>query len=102
MNTQAPSVACSMNLLTRLSRVIYRRAVPALIGIKIKEFVALVYRRESRRATKGPRAPPQAGRADDDGRRQLRDRAERPGGAGPDRADPGSRRSPPAHRLDHP
>ena len=40
-----------MNLLTRLSRVIYRRAVPELIGIKIKEFVALVYLRESGRAT---------------------------------------------------
>jgi DNA-binding MarR family transcriptional regulator len=51
MNTQAPSVAGSMNLLTRLSRVIYRRAVPELIGIKIKEFVALVYLRESGRAT---------------------------------------------------
>ena len=42
MSTQAPSVAGSMNLLTRLSRVIYRRAVPELIGIRIKEFVALV------------------------------------------------------------
>jgi MarR family transcriptional regulator, temperature-dependent positive regulator of motility len=51
MNTQAPSVAGSMNLLTRLSRVIYRRAVPELIGIKIKEFVALVYLRESGKAT---------------------------------------------------
>jgi len=51
MNTQAPSVAGTMNLLTRLSRVIYRRALPELIGIKIKEFVALVYLRESGRAT---------------------------------------------------
>src|SRR4051795_4587200 len=51
MNTQAPSVSGSMNLLTRLSRVIYRRAVPELIGMKIKEFVALVYLRESGRAT---------------------------------------------------
>ena len=51
MNTQAPSVAGTMNLLTRLSRVIYRRAVPELIGIKIKEFVALVYLRESGKAT---------------------------------------------------
>jgi DNA-binding MarR family transcriptional regulator len=50
MNTQAPSVAGTMNLLTRLSRVIYRRAVPELIGIRIKEFVALVYLRESGRA----------------------------------------------------
>ena len=39
-----------MNLLTRLSRVIYRRAVPELIGIRIKEFVALVYLRESGKA----------------------------------------------------
>jgi DNA-binding MarR family transcriptional regulator len=40
-----------MNLLTRLSRVIVRLAVPDLIGIKIKEFVALVYLRESGKAT---------------------------------------------------
>ncbi|MGA8219410.1 MAG: MarR family transcriptional regulator [Solirubrobacterales bacterium] len=40
-----------MNLLTRLSRVVARLAVPDLIGIKIKEFVALVYLRESGRAT---------------------------------------------------
>jgi DNA-binding MarR family transcriptional regulator len=40
-----------MNLLTRLSRVIARLAVPELIGIKIKEFVALVYLRESGKAT---------------------------------------------------
>ena len=39
-----------MNLLTRLSRVTYRRAVPELIGIRIKEFVALVYLRESGKA----------------------------------------------------
>jgi DNA-binding MarR family transcriptional regulator len=53
MNTQAqaPYLAGSMNLLTRLARVIYRRAVPELIGIKIKEFVALVYLRETGRAT---------------------------------------------------
>src|SRR5829696_3222797 len=51
MNTQAPSVAGSMNLLTRLSRVVARRAVPDLIGIKIKEFIALIYLRESGRAT---------------------------------------------------
>ena len=51
MSTQAPPIAGTMNLLTRLSRVIYRRAVPELIGIKIKEFVALVYLRESGRAT---------------------------------------------------
>jgi len=40
-----------MNLLTRLSRVVARLAVPDLIGIKIKEFVALVYLRESGQAT---------------------------------------------------
>ena len=51
MNTQAPSVAGSMNLLTRLSRVVARRAVPELIGIKIKEFIALIYLRESGQAT---------------------------------------------------
>ena len=57
MSTQAPSVAGTMNLLTRLSRVIYRRAVPELIGIKIKEFVALVYLREVRQGD-----PAEAGR----------------------------------------
>jgi len=51
MSTQAPAVAGTMNSLTRLSRVVYRRAVPELIGLKIKEFVALVYLRESGRAT---------------------------------------------------
>jgi DNA-binding MarR family transcriptional regulator len=40
-----------MNLLTRLSRVVARRAVPELIGIKIKEFIALIYLRESGQAT---------------------------------------------------
>jgi MarR family transcriptional regulator, lower aerobic nicotinate degradation pathway regulator len=40
-----------MNLLTRLSRVVYRRATPELIGIRLKEFVALVYLRESGRST---------------------------------------------------
>jgi DNA-binding MarR family transcriptional regulator len=39
-----------MNLLTRLSRVVFRSAVPELIGIRIKEFVALVYLRESGKA----------------------------------------------------
>jgi MarR family transcriptional regulator, temperature-dependent positive regulator of motility len=51
MKTETAAQAGTMNLLTRLSRVIYRRAVPELIGIKIKEFVALVYLRESGRAT---------------------------------------------------
>jgi DNA-binding MarR family transcriptional regulator len=50
MSTQAPPAAGTMNLLTRLSRVVYRRAVPELIGIRIKEFVALVYLRESGKA----------------------------------------------------
>ncbi len=51
MTTQAPSVAGTMNLLTRLSRVTYRSATPELIGVKLKEFVALTYLRESTRAT---------------------------------------------------
>ena len=49
--TQAPSVAGTMNLLTRLSRVTYRSATPELIGVKLKEFVALTYLRERPRAT---------------------------------------------------
>ena len=32
-----------MDLLTRLSRVTYRSATPELIGVKLKEFVALTY-----------------------------------------------------------
>jgi MarR family transcriptional regulator, temperature-dependent positive regulator of motility len=40
-----------MNLLTRLSRVVYRSASPELLGIKLKEFVALLYLRASDRAT---------------------------------------------------
>jgi MarR family transcriptional regulator, lower aerobic nicotinate degradation pathway regulator len=40
-----------MNLLTRLSRVTYRSATPELLGVKLKEFVALTYLRESTRAT---------------------------------------------------
>ena len=51
MTTQAPSVAGTMNLLTRLSRVTYRSAAPELLGVKLKEFVALTYLRESTRAT---------------------------------------------------
>jgi MarR family transcriptional regulator, temperature-dependent positive regulator of motility len=51
MNTQAPAVTGTMNLLTRLSRVTYRYATPDLLGIKLKEFVALLYLRESSRAT---------------------------------------------------
>ena len=51
MNTQAPAVSGTMNLLTRLSRVTYRYATPELLGIKLKEFVALLYLRESSKAT---------------------------------------------------
>jgi hypothetical protein len=51
MTTQAPSVAGTMNLLTRLSRVTYRSATPELLGVKLKEFVALTYLRESTKAT---------------------------------------------------
>jgi DNA-binding MarR family transcriptional regulator len=51
MSTQAPAVAGTMNLLTRLSRVTYRNATPELLGVKLKEFVALLYLRESSRAT---------------------------------------------------
>jgi DNA-binding MarR family transcriptional regulator len=40
-----------MNLLTRLSRVTYRYASPELLGVKLKEFVALLYLRESTHAT---------------------------------------------------
>jgi MarR family transcriptional regulator, temperature-dependent positive regulator of motility len=51
MSTQAPSVAGTMNLLTRLDRVLYRSVSPELLGLKLKEFVALTYLRESTRAT---------------------------------------------------
>jgi MarR family transcriptional regulator, temperature-dependent positive regulator of motility len=51
MSTQAPSVAGTMNLLTRLSRVIYRSAGPELLGVKLKEFVTLLYLREMTKAT---------------------------------------------------
>jgi DNA-binding MarR family transcriptional regulator len=36
----------SMNLLTRLSRDVYRRATEDLIGIRLKQFIALDYLRE--------------------------------------------------------
>jgi DNA-binding MarR family transcriptional regulator len=48
---ETASLAGTMNLLTRLSRVVYRRATPELLGIRLKEWVALVYLRESTRAT---------------------------------------------------
>ena len=51
MSTQAPAVTGTMNLLTRLSRVTYRYATPDLLGVKLKEFVALLYLRESSKAT---------------------------------------------------
>jgi DNA-binding MarR family transcriptional regulator len=40
-----------MNLLTRLSRVTYRSATPEILGVKLKELVALSYLRESTKAT---------------------------------------------------
>ena len=51
MTTQAPPVTGTMNLLTRLSRVIYRSAGPNLLGVKLKEFVTLLYLREMTKAT---------------------------------------------------
>src|SRR3954462_15205378 len=49
MTTQAPAVEGTMNLLTRLSRVTYRSATPDLLGVKLKEFVALLSLGESSR-----------------------------------------------------
>jgi DNA-binding MarR family transcriptional regulator len=40
------AAAGSMNLLTRLSRDVYRRATEDLIGIRLKQFIALDYLRE--------------------------------------------------------
>jgi DNA-binding MarR family transcriptional regulator len=51
MTTQAPPVTGTMNLLTRLSRVVYRTATPDLLGVKMKEFVTLLYLREMTKAT---------------------------------------------------
>jgi DNA-binding MarR family transcriptional regulator len=45
MKTVAP-VTGSMNLLTRLSRDVYRRATEDVIGIRLKQFIALDYLRE--------------------------------------------------------
>jgi DNA-binding MarR family transcriptional regulator len=36
----------SMNLLTRLSRVVYRRATEDVLGVRLKQFIALDYLRE--------------------------------------------------------
>ena len=44
--TTAPPVQGSMNLLTRLSRLVYRRATEEVIGIRLKQFIALDYLRE--------------------------------------------------------
>jgi DNA-binding MarR family transcriptional regulator len=45
MKTAAPATG-SMNLLTRLSRDVYRRATEDVIGIRLKQFIALDYLRE--------------------------------------------------------
>jgi len=45
MKTAAP-ITGSMNLLTRLSRDVYRRATENVIGIRLKQFIALDYLRE--------------------------------------------------------
>jgi MarR family transcriptional regulator, temperature-dependent positive regulator of motility len=47
----------SMNLLTRLSRVLYRRATEDVIGLRMKPFIALDYLREQ-----GPSSQQQFGR----------------------------------------
>jgi DNA-binding MarR family transcriptional regulator len=47
MKTAAPARSKgSMNLLTRLSRVIYRRATEDVLGVRLKQFIALDYLRE--------------------------------------------------------
>jgi len=46
MKTTAAPVTGSMNLLTRLSRDVYRRATENVIGIRLKQFIALDYLRE--------------------------------------------------------
>jgi MarR family transcriptional regulator, temperature-dependent positive regulator of motility len=43
---ETASLAGTMSLLTRLSRVVYRRATPELLGLKLKEWVALVHLRD--------------------------------------------------------
>jgi DNA-binding MarR family transcriptional regulator len=45
VKTSAP-VRGSMNLLTRLSRVVYRRATEDVIGVRLKQLIALDYLRE--------------------------------------------------------
>jgi DNA-binding MarR family transcriptional regulator len=44
--TAATAATGSMNLLTRLSRDVYRRATEEVIGIRLKQFIALDYLRE--------------------------------------------------------
>jgi DNA-binding MarR family transcriptional regulator len=44
--TKVPPVTGSMNLLTRLSRLVYRRATEDVIGVRLKQFIALDYLRE--------------------------------------------------------
>jgi DNA-binding MarR family transcriptional regulator len=44
--TTAAGTTGSMNLLTRLTRDVYRRATEDVIGIRLKQFVALDYLRE--------------------------------------------------------
>jgi DNA-binding MarR family transcriptional regulator len=46
MKTAPARAKGSMNLLTRLSRVVYRRATEDVIGVRLKQFVALDYLRE--------------------------------------------------------
>ena len=44
--TRVPPVTGSMNLLTRLSRLVYRSATEDVIGVRLKQFIALDYLRE--------------------------------------------------------
>ncbi len=46
MKTAPARAKGSMNLLTRLSRVVYRRATEDVLGIRLKQFVTLDYLRE--------------------------------------------------------
>jgi MarR family transcriptional regulator, temperature-dependent positive regulator of motility len=51
MSTQAPAAAGTMNMLSRLWRVTFRTAAPALLGVTLKEFVILMTLDESTRVT---------------------------------------------------
>ena len=46
VKTVPPPVTGSMNLLTRLSRLVYRSATEEVLGIRLKQFIALDYLRE--------------------------------------------------------